>query len=512
MLQTAPGLCDEIWFGTGFGMPTLDAHRENATRIRRAMSDVRSLGWKCAIQIQATIGHGGPFTEGKDYSGRNWTGWTGSTGVEDKCCNCPRDPRFIAYMREMSRIYAALHPSSVWIDDDLRISNHYPASRNSLDGCWCSWCIAAFNAETGGEWTRKTLERAARKDAKLRTVWEEFSIRAVAAIARTIGEEFHAASPETLLAHQHSMVLRQTVSAIVAALYEAGEGRPVGLRPGAGAYYDFNPNDQILKSLKAARFRRDFPNPEQVGFWTAEIACFPRTYGSKSAQSIAMEAFAALAAGLDAASALVVNFGKEDEALYSRARLRPMADAAAVLRAYAASCDGATPAGFASDESVERLYRFAQSGVPVLFSPGVVCGSLAKEELALDRFKATSAEVQRVRDSLDARAGGTPAVVESPFAGLMVPRVAADGELRNVALVNLQFDAQWPVRLRLRGVPPGAKCAIWREMRREPVALALAHEDGLCRVEIPSISAWNGGFLEFVIASENHKTKEGIRK
>ena len=105
MLREVPDLCDEIWFGTGFGMPKLETHRANAERIRRAMEDVRGLGWQAGLQIQATIGHGGPFTEGKDYSGRDWTGWTGSTGVEDKFCNCPRDPRFLEYIRQMSRIY-----------------------------------------------------------------------------------------------------------------------------------------------------------------------------------------------------------------------------------------------------------------------------------------------------------------------------------------------------------------------------------------------------------------------
>ena len=89
MLREVPDLCDEVWFGTGFGMPRLETHRANAERICRAMEDVRGLGWQAGLQIQATIGHGGTFAEGKDYSGRNWTGWTGSTGVEDKCCNCP---------------------------------------------------------------------------------------------------------------------------------------------------------------------------------------------------------------------------------------------------------------------------------------------------------------------------------------------------------------------------------------------------------------------------------------
>ncbi len=172
MFKECPELCDEIWFGTGFSMPTLEKHREYAARIGRASKDVASLGWKSGLQIQATVGHGGPFCAGYDYSGRNWTGWTGSTGVEDKYCSCPRDPRFLAYMRAVVRIYAANHPASVWIDDDLRIDNHYPASRGSLDGCWCKTCIAEFNAETSGKWTRETLAAAARKNATC-AVWRE---------------------------------------------------------------------------------------------------------------------------------------------------------------------------------------------------------------------------------------------------------------------------------------------------------------------------------------------------
>lgn len=501
MLRKVPELCDEIWFGTGFGMPRLDTHRANAARIRRAMEDVRRLGWSPALQIQATIGHGGPFTEGKDYSGRDWTGWTGSTGREDKFCNCPRDPRFLRHMREMSRIYAELHPASVWIDDDLRIDNHYPASRGSLDGCWCDGCIAAFNGETGGKWTRQTLEKAARKDAKLRVAYEEFAIRSVSAVARAIGEEFHAVSPETTLSLQHCIEATRTVTAIIHTLNEAsGKGagyRGGGGRIGHGAYYDTNPNDQLLKAIYSAWSRKNNPGFGDVALWTTEIACFPRTYGTRSTQATIMEAFTGLVYGMDAVSALVLNYGMEDEDLYFRFRVKPMADAAKTLRAYAKSCEGTVPVGFAGDFDCERLYRFAQTGVPVLFGPGKPCGKIAAGDVSFNRCKETSASVQKLRDSFDERAGGTPAVLESPFVGMMLPRVTVDGELRNVAILGVRLDEQGPVRLRLRGVPQRASKAVWREIRREPVPLPIRREGVVCRVEVPSVGVWNGGYLEF---------------
>lgn len=93
-------------------------------------------------------------------------------GAEDTYCSCPRDPRFLAYMRAVARIYAANHPASVWIDDDLRIDNHYPASRGSLDGCWCKTCIANLDGKDaikkvgdyGGAFSalgRSSIEKAA---------------------------------------------------------------------------------------------------------------------------------------------------------------------------------------------------------------------------------------------------------------------------------------------------------------------------------------------------------------
>ena len=71
-----------------------------------------------------------------------------------------------------------------------------------------------------------------------------------------------------------------------------------------------------------------------------------------------------------------------------------------------------------------------------------------------------------------------------------------DDDLR-VALLGLRLDEQGPVRLRLRGVPENATHAVWREIRREPVALPIHREGGICRIEVPSIGVWNGGFIEF---------------
>ena len=78
----------------------------------------------------------------------------------------------------------------------------------------------------------------------------------------------------------------------------------------------------------------------------------------------------------------------------------------------------------------------------------------------------------------------------------MLPRVSKkDGTLRTVALLNNRIDAQVQIELVLRGVPNGAK-AVWHELRRSPVEVPLVREGVSVRATIPSIAAWNAGYLE----------------
>jgi hypothetical protein len=297
------------------------------------------------------------------------------------------------------------------------------------------------------------------------------------------------------MALQHGMTHTGTIKKILTVLRETS-GRTVGFRPGGGAYYDVNPNDQILKSLYSARYRCKLGDPEMISLWTPEVESWPRVYGSRSAQSILVEGFSALMYGMDAVSMLVTHTGNEELPLYSRTILKPIADGSAVLKGYAKSFRDTVPVGFTSNVPVERLYAFASSGVPVLFGVGQSCGELTESDLQLNRCQAPSKKVQELRDALDSRGGTVPARVVSPFVGLMLPRVSKkDGTLRTVALLNNRIDAQEQVELVLRGVPNGAM-AVWRELRRSPVEVPLVREGSSVRATIPCIAAWNAGYLE----------------
>ena len=110
--------------------------------------------------------------------------------------------------------------------------------------------------------------------------------------------------------------------------------------------------------------------------------------------------------------------------------------------------------------------------------------------MAVNIPKQLSSDIQKLRDSFDA-----PAVCSSPFVGLVIPRVTADGKLKTVGVVNTRIDTQEEIRIRLEGVPAKAKVT-WHELKNKPLRCRVESVDGQTYVTIPQIAAWNAGFLE----------------
>ena len=490
-----PGCCDEIWFSTGTGAPPLEWHRARAGVLAEAVKDARAAGIVPSLQFQATIGHGDSFGTDEMFAMKRWTGWTDWKGVETRYCSCPRQDAFLKYLRDVSATYAGIGFSALWIDDDLRIGHHKPAdSYGRHVGCFCDTCVAAFNAETGGTWTRETLGRAVETDDALHARWRAFSIEGIARVARTVAEAFHSVSPGTMMGLQHSSRVESDdqVGAVLKVLH-AVTGRPVGCRPGGGSYYDDNPNAVVLKSINAAALRGRIGDPGYVTVWTPEIESWPRTYYSRSSQGVLAEGFVALMYGFNSVSFFVSNGAMESPSLFGRTMWRPLAEASSVLRGYAVVVDGCVPVGFTMPASGQIGAR--RMAIPVISGVGRAVGELTKEEAGRNVNTMTSADVQSFRDALDRRAGGLPATVKSPFLGLMQVHVDSDGALRSVALMNLRIAVQGPVRILLRGVPQSWRVAVWNEMRRDPVRLGIERAGGEAHVEIPSVGAWNGGYL-----------------
>ena len=507
-LRDNRGACDEVWFSTGIGFPKMEWHEAHVKRLAHYAEELRAEGIVPSLQFQATLGHADDITLVEGIDGKTWGGFTGRGGTECKACNCPRQPGFLAYVRSVARLYASFRPGSVWIDDDLRVAGHSPGSpwskgRNGKVGdiwigCWCQTCIATFNAETGGKWTRETLDAAMAKDAALFDRWEKFSFEGIAAVARAIAEETHRVSPETLLAYQHGAYRNYSQLAVFRAMHEA-TGLPVGSRPGGGAYFDYDPNGQMIKAFGAARQRRSLGDPQWIKMWCPEIETYPRAFASRTAQGLLNEAFVNLALGMNCLSFLIMDTRYETDDWYGENLLAPLAVERPCLEAYRRHNEGTVPAGFADTTKgvPEALYRFALAGVPVLPGPGRSCGAVVDADLSFEITKMSSSAIMNLRRCLDERAGGkTPVVVETPTVGLVVPRTTPEGVLRSVAFVNARIDVQKPAKVRLRGVSPKATSAVWRAFHATPKSLPLERDGADTVVVIPALSAWNCGWLE----------------
>ena len=517
------GACDEVWFSTGILFPPMDWHREHAARLARYAADLRRVGIAPSLQFQATLGHGDSFAgTPEEMAGRTWRGFTGPSGVECKACNCPRDPAFLAYVREMARVYAAaIQPPWLWIDDDLRVNNHLPAASGREIGCWCPTCRAAFAAETGG---------AGDIPRPLPADWERFSFSSIAAVARAIAEETHAVSPETRFGYQHAPWPNDSQLAVFRALREAGGGRPVGSRPGGGSYYDLDPNIPVRKALSAARQRRALGDPPWIDTWLPEIETFPRAFASRTARGILLEAIASLAYGMNGLSALIMDTRAETDAWYSENLLSPLAAEREFLERYRDATIGTVPAGLevSPDLPLDGVYAYALAGIPVVPGPGRAFGAMTPDDASLKICSCSSSDLMRLRAEADSRSGGRlPVVVEEPSVGLVVPRVAPDGALRTVMLLNARIDTQRPLTLRLRSGdspdtllssaccqsadhPPApllssACCqsadhppafAVWRAFGAPSVTLALRREGTDLLVTIPELQPWSAGWLE----------------
>ena len=410
---------------------------------------------------------------------------------------CPRQPAFLAYLREVSRIYAPLGFGSLWIDDDLRIEYHEPSgSYGKHPGCWCATCLSEFNAATGAKWTRPGLAQAIRTNDVLSASWRAFQAESVCAVAKAVAEVFHELSPDTMLGLQHASydAVADSIGAILKTLHGVS-GKPVGSRPGGGSYYDDNPNEQVLKSIKSGWFRGRLGNPDWIGVWTPEIESWPRTYYSRSPQGVLVEGFTALMYGMNTVSFFISNGAMEDSALYGRTHWKALAAAAPALRGYARAIAGCHSVGFALPGKVEIGIR--RAAIPVLAGPGRSCGELTEKERTLNVNMMTSADVQKLRDELDRRAGGLPAVVCSPFLGLMQVHVDAENRLAAVALVNTRISAQGPVRVKLHGLPEGVRSVTWRALCADAEELPVERLPEGAFVAIPEIGAWSAGYIDF---------------
>ena len=506
---------DEVWFSTGVSFPSLAWHEEHARQCAKAADDLRKLGIIPSIELQTIIGHTDDIVGSGDCSGQDWGTMVSADGLAAKHVSCPRDPKLIAYFVRVSELHAAWKPGSVWVDDDMSYRNRAPVRKpgNRLAGCFCDTCIAGFSRAEGKTWERAALAQAIRSDAAMRKRWDDYSCAGMGELTRAIAAAVHRISPQTVMGYQYGSQLQP---AIPRGLYD-GSGHPVRLRPGALAYWDTDPYDQLDKAYLLQTKLHGVHGEKWIEACCPEIESCPRTFACRTAQGIILEAFENLALGMDFLSMFVADARTDETAEFYADGLFPrLAEAHAFLQGYHAANGGTHPCGF-SVPNWRPAKLVACRGVPIVGATGRSLGPLpdiasisvrmgGSGEVNVHSPSYQTRVMQLVSSTgltnfcarCDRAAGGKmPIVFESAVRAFAMPRVHDDWSLATVAIVNASIDRQGPVTVCLRGVPADAKAAVWHQPEADDVEIALVRDGADARVRLPRIGAWECGYLSF---------------
>ncbi|MBQ9338688.1 MAG: hypothetical protein IJS14_15475 [Lentisphaeria bacterium] len=615
--------CDEVWFSTGIGIPSLSEHRRLSALMASHAEELREIGIIPSLQFQATIGHGDRVTAEAGAEGKTWGSYVGIHGEQCKYVNCPRQPGFLAYIRAMAEIYAQWHPGSVWIDDDLRLQNHAPAS--APGGCCCPYCLSLFSQEEGRTYSRKEIEAAYERGGELKERWDAFGLRSLCNIAGLIASVFHEISPETRMGLQHA---GHAVRTAVFDALKQGSGHRVGSRPGISIYSDHDPYAILRGGISASRQMNSQQGYGTLGQVCPEIESYPRVFTSKTAQGYRIESLFYPAMGMDSLSYFMMDPRFDPPEWYGRELLAPLAAEAPCYKEFIQYNEGTLPggvglpspavlrnapveaeklglplvgiplAGYSPAASVFQITEDDAAALPeadlaealrhdVLLDGGAVqavalrglahlIGGITCRELTgpafefygddplsvalesnrnfnwvgrkfvfeipeklwcripgryrnsrLEDYGPATVALERpdgTRAALIGYAGfdakylslarvrflsrladwvsheKLPAFPVDPAQVTVVPRIAPDGTLRSVTVLNVTIGRQKPFELRLRNVPDGVSEAEWLVPAQEPVKIPLYRVSGYWRAPLPEIGPWDIGWLKIPVS------------
>lgn len=501
-----PGCCDEVWFSTGIGYPPLEYHRKCAVKQAKAAADLRALNIQPGLQIQATLGHGDEITKTCSVAAMNWGGFTGEKGIVCKYCSCPRQPQLLQYFAEVVRIYAqAYQPSSIWIDDDLRINNHEPAihwsDHSLLPGCWCPLCVGEFAKREGKTYTRETLSTTMHKDSALYDRWETFQFEALVELARVIAQAVHEVSPQTHMGYQHCAHRNNNQLLIYKAMAQA-TGLKVRSRPGGGAYFDHIPYGQIDKAYFLAGQRAMLEPNDIIEQYCPEVETCPRTFSCRTPRGVLLEAIENLALSMDSVSLFILNTKYDPAEWFGRRFFSELVANREMLLSYSRTNEGTLPAGLYMDHAPK--WQEYTAGVPLVTSYGIRLGAYtdlikANKGKPIDMTSASGSQVLQFAHLADTVCGGKlPVMILDPVQAFIMPRLTPAGILKTFVMVNTTIDFSDSIRVKLRGVKTGVTKAIWHALDEKPIELPLEKKENAEAVlTLPALAAWSAAWVEF---------------
>lgn len=410
LFKKYPDSYDEVWFSCGGGIVSVDTYRKRAEMTAKAAADLRKLGISPGLQIQYIIGH----FDGPPNKNITWGTYVGKNGEKCRRISCPRQKGLHNYLKQVAVFDAQWKPSSIWLDDDLRMNNHYPAME--YGGCYCETCVSEFSKTENHRYTREELVKACDKDPKLMRRWLDFGESSLTMAISAYYDAVKTISPDTRLGFQHCMEPERST---IMKYMQKISGKRVGSRPGAGTYSDHDPYMIINKGVKLSLQIYQQPGYETLYQICPEIEDFPRCFSSKTIRGHQLETLLYMAVGGDSMSYSVLTPDMESPQWYEKNIFATMARDKECYTKYADHNLGTVPGGIGITKSYQMVFDLGLPliGIPFAFhSPAASCQMLSKKIIdALD--DASLKKVLSGNVILDGE--GTKTVIERGFGDLV---------------------------------------------------------------------------------------------
>ena len=298
VVRRHPRCCDEVWLSSLYGFPPLNVHASSAQAMGTAAERFREAGIRVSLQISNTIGHG-EYMKAMDCSGLVYAGspaekLMGPDETVAEYCFCWNGEYFRRYTVSAVRQYVEqVRPWAVWLDDDLRATNHFPVPY----GCFCPSCMDRFNREYDTDFTRESLVSAIQSALVWRERFVDFLRQSLGSFAFLLAKTVLEVCPDIRLGYQHGAYGGYTgygLEYIFDALRRAGCPHPMS-RSGGGAYADHDPNALIEKMFSISWQNRMLP--DYVTEHCPEIENLPDVVFGKTIGGTCLESCLYLAGG-----------------------------------------------------------------------------------------------------------------------------------------------------------------------------------------------------------------------
>ena len=236
-----------------------------------------SMGVKCGILVQCTIGHGYPLDNPSTLNTI-----TNFNNGEKTNIICPLDQRFKEYLREQFSIIASHKPEHIMVDDDFRLIMR-PGK-----GCACEAHLDAFEKKTG---VRKTREEIwahvignTEADAKYRNAFVDTQLESLVECAEYMRQGIDAVDPT--IPGSFCCVGPCCEAAVDIATILAGKGNPVLVRINNGRYTPIGSKNFSNTFMKAAVQIAALKGQGHVDNFLAETDTCPQNRYSTGAMSL----------------------------------------------------------------------------------------------------------------------------------------------------------------------------------------------------------------------------------